>query len=255
MKRISLSNTEIENIKTFDWISYFKYNNTHLIKLDYSLDHELTDEEKKLIFQSIKAFQIGEGSDGKHLMMVVKSFAEKTNYSDYPKIMDWFILEENRHSQTLKKFMDIYGIETVKKLWIDNVFRGLRKLMGLECEIIVLVTAEMIALSYYDALADATDSKLLKDICTQMLNDELKHIVLQSDTLGRISYGRNEILNYIIRAERKILMNITSSVVWCKYKEVFRKGKYTKRLFQENCRFYLAESVAIEKYGTFRRKI
>ncbi len=87
--------------------------------------------------------------------------------------------------------MEIYQIDTTEKLWIDNVFRHLRKMMGLECEVIILVTAEMIALSYYTALSNATKSELLKTICSQMLNDELKHVVLQSDTLFRISNRRN----------------------------------------------------------------
>ena len=251
MKRISLSETGINNIKDFNWVEYFKYNNSHLIKLDYSLNNELSAEEQALVFPSIKAFQIGEGSEGRHLSKTVKAFADRTNYNSFPEIMKRFILEENRHSQTLKKYLDVYGVETVRKLWIDNIFRFLRKLMGIECEVIVLVTAEMIALSYYDALSDSTDSKLLKSICTQMLNDELKHVVLQSDTLNRISSDRNELVNHISRIIRKAIMCITSSVVWFKYKKVFEKGGYTKRLFKENCKFYLCESITIEKTGKF----
>lgn len=247
MKRVNLKQTGIEDIKSFDWIEYFKYNNSHLIPLDYSINNELNRGQKRLIFPSIKAFQIGEGSDGAHLTAVVKAFAEKTEYPEFPEIMRWFIVEENRHSQMLKAYLETYGEECEKSLWIDNIFRGLRKLMGIECEVIVLVTAEMIALSYYDALADATDSVLLKDICAQMLHDELIHIVLQSDTLNRISSGRAEFFNTISRVTRKILMSVTSSVVWKKYKDVFIKAGYTKKDFKENCKFYLNQSITIEK--------
>lgn len=247
MKRVNLKETGIEDIKSFDWIEYFKYNNAHLIPLDYSLNNELNRGQKRLIFPSIKAFQIGEGSDGAHLTSVVKAFAEKTEYPEFPEIMRWFIVEENRHSQMLKAYLEAYGEECEKSLWIDNVFRSLRKLMGIECEVIVLVTAEMIALSYYDALADATDSVLLKDICAQMLHDELMHIVLQSDTLNRISSGRAEFFNTISRAIRKILMSVTSSVVWKKYMDVFVKSGYTKKDFKDNCKFYLNQSISIEK--------
>ena len=247
MKRVNLKETGIEDIKSFDWVEYFKYNNAHLIPLDYSLNNELNRGQKRLIFPSIKAFQIGEGSDGAHLTSVVKAFAEKTEYPEFPEIMKWFIVEENRHSKMLKAYLEAYGEECVNSLWIDNIFRGLRRLMGIECEVIVLVTAEMIALSYYDALADATDSVLLKDICTQMLHDELMHIVLQSDTLNRISSGRAKFFNTISRTIRKILMSVTSSVVWKKYKDVFIKSGYTKKDFKENCKFYLNQSISIEK--------
>lgn len=249
MSRIKLIKTSIKNLEEFDWVKYFEYNNANLLKLDFNKNNELTSEEIELITPSIKAFQIGEGSQGKHLSKVAKKFANKTNYLKYEKIMRWFILEENRHSQTLKKYMDIYNIKSIKSIWIDNIFRALRKMMGLECEIIILVTAEMIALSYYTALSNATDSKLLKTICKQMLNDELKHVVLQSDTLHRISEHRNNILNSIIRTIRKIVMKITCFIVWHKYKKLFIKGDYLYKKFNKDCLEYLKESIYIEKTG------
>lgn len=249
MSRIKLIKTGIKNLGEFDWIKYFKYNNANLLKLDFNKNNELTSEEIELITPSIKAFQIGEGSEGKHLSKVVKKFANKTNYLKYEEIMKWFILEENRHSQTLKKYMDIYNIKSIKNIWIDNIFRTLRKLMGLECEIIILVTAEMIALSYYTALSNVTDSELLKTICKQMLSDELKHVVLQSDTLHRISEHRNNALNSIIRIIRKIVMKITCFIVWHKYKKLFIKGDYLYKKFKKDCLEYLKESIYIEKTG------
>ena len=252
MKRVELIETNIINLDKFDWIKYFKYNNEHLLKLDFSNNKELSIDDIKLITPSIKAFQIGEGSEGKHLSKVVDKFSKKTGYVEYPEIMKWFILEENRHSQTLKKFMEVYNIKPVKKLWIDNIFRLLRKLMGLECEVIVLVTAEMIALSYYTALSNATNSNVLKTICKQMLNDELKHVVLQSNTLHRISMNRNKVVNKIVRLIRKIIMRCTVLVVGHKYKKLFLKGGYTYKDFKKNSLEYLDESIYIENYGKIK---
>lgn len=254
MERVKLVETKVEDLNTFDWIKYFEYNNSHLFKLDFSNNKELTEEEKNLITPSIKAFQIGEGSEGRHLSKVVEKFALKTNYKAYIEIMKWFIQEENRHSNTLKEYMNIYQIEASEKLWIDNIFRVLRKLMGLECEVIILVTAEMIALSYYTALSNATNSQLLKNICAQMLNDELKHVVLQSDTLHRISKNRNKVINSMIRILRKIIMGGTTSVVWFQYNSVFLKGNYTYKMFKSHCKEYLEESIYIEKNGAIRSK-
>lgn len=249
MKRVELKEAGVENLDTFDWIKYFEYNNAHLLKLGFENNKELLEEEKELITPSIKAFQIGEGSEGKHLSKVVKSFAIKRNYEEYIEIMNWFILEENRHSQTLKKYMEIYDIEPTPKLWIDNIFRTLRKMMGLECEVIILVTAEMIALSYYTALSNATNSKLLKTICKQMLNDELKHVVLQSNTLHRISKRRNKIINSLVRGIRRLVMSITAFVVWHKYKRLFINGGYPYKVFKTHCKEYLEESINIERSG------
>lgn len=247
MNRVPLKESGVKNIKDFDWLFYFEYNNSHLLKLDFTENQELTSDEIHLIAPSIRAFQIGEGSDGRHLNRVVENFADKADYPQYKKIMDWFIIEENRHSQTLKKYMEIYNISSAKALWLDNVFRLLRRLMGLECEVIVLVTAEMIALSYYSALSNATNSILLKTICRQMLNDELKHVVLQSDTLNRISKGRGAIFNNAVRKIRKILMRLTCFVVFFKYKNLFAAGGYSYKKFKSDSMEYLRESICIER--------
>lgn len=252
MKRVELKESGITNLQEFNWVEYFEYNNKNLLKLDFNNNTELSKEEIDLITPSIKAFQLGEGSEGKHLTKVVKNYAQKTGYKDYPEIMKWFIAEENRHSQTLKKFMEVYNIKSVQKLPVDNIFRFLRKLMGIECEIIVLVTAEMVALSYYTALSNATNSTLLKTICAQMLNDELKHVILQSATLHRISKNRNKIINDIIRLIRKILMNLTVFVIGHKFDNLFLKGGYSFKEFKNHCKEYLKESISIEKTGNLQ---
>lgn len=246
---VDLKETKIEKLEEFDWVEYFQYNNAHLLKLDYEIKNELTKEEIALITPSIKAFQIGEGSEGKHLKKVVKKFAEKTEDFAYEKAMDWFVMEENRHSQTLKKYMEIYQIQPVQKIWMDKIFRQLRKLMGLECEVIVLVTAEMIALSYYTALANSTGSILLKTICQQMLQDELKHVVFQSYTLHKIGKDRKQGIHKMVRNFRKFFMKVTSSVVFHQYKELFLKGGYDKIKFKKDCMSYLKQSIEIERSG------
>lgn len=246
---VNLKETKIQDLEKFDWVAYFEYNNAHLLKLDYTKNQELTKEDIQCITPSIRSFQIGEGSDGKNLKKRVNSYVEKTKDISYQKAMDWFIVEENRHSQTLKKYMEIYHIQPLENIWIDKVFRMLRKLMGLECEVIVLVTAEMIALSYYTALSNSTNSDLLKTICKQMLQDELKHVVFQSYTLHKISRNRNKIFNTIVRAIRKSVMCVTLQVVWMKYKDLFIKGGYSKKQFKLDCISYLKQSIQIEKSG------
>ena len=82
-----MAETKINHLSDFNWIEYFEYNNNHLLKLDFTNNTELIDKEIKLITPSIRAFQKGEGSEGKHLSKVVKKFADKNNYSEYEEIM------------------------------------------------------------------------------------------------------------------------------------------------------------------------
>lgn len=245
MERVPLSDTRITDPISFEWLAYFQDNAAHLPHLDFTRKADLSEAEKSLITPSIRAFQLGEGSDGRCLLHAAEQFAAQTEYREYPEIMRYFIGEENRHSHTLKRYMALCGIEPAQRVWIDSMFRFLRKRMGLFSEVTVLVTAEIIALSYYKALSEATQSALLKNICAQMLYDELRHVVFQSATLFRLRKVRPLVVPFLRRA----LMRVTAFVVWHSFRPLFLKGGYTRRCFFHHCMEYLTESIAIEKSG------
>lgn len=221
------------------WISYFKTNDRHRLNIDFSKEPPLTDFHRELITSSIRAFQKGEGSDGRHLMNAVEAYIQKHGTWEYREAMLWFIKEENWHSAYLKQFMDHHHIHSSKSSFLDQVFRKLRQAGGLKCEITVLVTAEMIALTYYDALAKSTDSPALKSICAQMLRDELPHIMFQSYTLSRL---KKQPLDNLIRI---IIMEITLFFVWIQFHRVYRAGEYGFIRFLKENLGYLRQSVLL----------
>lgn len=220
-----------------DWIIYFENNDSKRLKTDFSSEGSLPDNIKKLVFPSIQAFQKGEGSDGKYLMQAVDDYVKAGGEPDYRQAMLWFVKEENWHSAYLKTYMDYYGIKNAKKSVLDNIFRKLRHLGGLKCEVTILVTAEMIALTYYDALSKCTDSKVLKRICKQMLDDELPHVMFQSYTLSRFKPSRADILL------RFLIMNITLLFIWCAFHKEYQTGGYRFTKFMKENNGYLRQSV------------
>lgn len=162
---ISLSTLPIGDLSQFDWIAHFKANQEHRLQIDFSKEPKLTPLEKSLISPSIRSFQKGEASEGRFLLHQARGYADRNHDPDYPEAMKWFVVEENWHSAYLKKYMDYHRIPVGRRSFPDDIFRLLRKTGGLRSEITVLVTAEMIALSYYRALAECVDSPALKSIC------------------------------------------------------------------------------------------
>src|SRR6266581_2244461 len=83
----------------------------------------------------------------------------------------------------------LLGRERIPRLtnhWLDRIFRRLRKLAGLEACAAVLVTAEVLAIPFYQALRDATGSPLLRAICVRILCDEAAHLNYQALTIGMV---------------------------------------------------------------------
>src|SRR5260370_19193697 len=97
-----------------------------------------------------------------------------------------FIAEEQGHSGILGRFLDRERIPRLTNHWLDGIFRRLRKLAGLEACATVLVTAEALAIPFYQALRDATRSRLLRSICVRILHDEAAHLNYQALTLGLV---------------------------------------------------------------------
>ncbi len=237
---INFTKSKMNRFSYADWKAYFEQNDDRRLTIPFQND-TLTENEKRLIFPSICKCERGEHSDGKHLKKVADIFAEKIHNKDYKHCIRWFIKEENAHSGYLKSYMDHYNVHGQENVVLDNMFRRVRKLAGLQCEVIVLVTAEIIALSYYDALMNATKSHALKTICGQMLHDEIAHVMFQSYTL---SHFKNK---FYIKFIRVLLMRVVSVAAWVNFYKVFVSAGWTFKKFVGNNLYYLGQSMELSK--------
>ncbi len=225
-----------------DWLAYFKRNDGRRLSIDFSKDIPFGEAERKLIFPSIRAFQKGEHSEGYHFIELAKKFTKEYDRAEYSDAIMMFIREENFHSAYLAQYMDHYGMPMERENALDKIFRKLRHKGGLFAEIAVLVTAEIIALSYYSALGNVAEkigSPALMSICDQMLHDELPHIVFQSYTLSHFSNG------FAVKLFRRILMEGTTAFVYAAYGKVIKAGGYDYRRFRRANLGYLYQSFDI----------
>ncbi|WP_052350402.1 ferritin-like domain-containing protein [Paenibacillus gorillae] len=227
------------------WRAYFLYNQDHLQRIDWGDEYRLTASERKAVTRSIQQFQLGENSEGKHLISNAKAYIDKTKDEAYFGAIVEFIREEQRHARDLAKFMRLQQIPIIREHWVDGVFRKLRKFAGLEQSIIVLITAEIIAKIYYKALRDSTSSTMLIQLCDQILLDEDKHVQFQSETLHKLSYKRNPFINSCYRGMHRFLLEGTLAVVWRQHRSVFKAGGYRLGSFYRECRKEFTLSNAI----------
>ena len=75
---MNLPESMMAHFDYLDWILHFEENDRRRLEMDFSLEAELSKRERRLIFPSIRAFQKGEGSDGRYLMETVEDFAEES---------------------------------------------------------------------------------------------------------------------------------------------------------------------------------
>lgn len=235
----------IYQVSSLEWFEYFTYNASHLTSIPWKSHYKLTTAENKRVISSIQVFELGENSEGKTFKRKAEKYAQKYD-PDYMKALDLFIKEEQRHSATLRRFLQNTKQATLKNHWVDTIFRRLRKLMDIEVEIIVLLTAETIAMVYYGRLQEATNSPVLFTICKQILLDETRHINFQSSSMYKVRQNHHFIRNVSMTITHFILLLGTTLLVWWQHNSVlsFVKKSYFQFLREILWVFYKSEAIA-----------
>lgn len=212
------------------WHYYFQRNATKMDPIDWSSFEMISPTEHDRIRHSISQFQLGEHSEGKHLMGAAIRYAEQHAHDELPEITRYFIREEQNHARLLGKFMDLAMIPKRTQDWTDTVFRSIRRLACYELTLSVLTVAETISLAYYDALYHQSRSAVLKQVCEKLLADEMFHLKFESEMMTRMRPHRT-LRAWLKYAAHEGLLWVTIAVVWMKHRRVLSAGGYHFRRF------------------------
>jgi len=207
-----------------NWIEYFKANALHQ-RVDWNLKPQLTKQETGTILRSLQAWQLGETSEGKNLIMASTKYAERIGDLYYVSAVRLFIKEEQKHGNNLGRYLDAMGQPRIQKDWGDTLFRRIRYMnTSMEAWTLAVIVVESTAQIFYQSLKDATGCALLKQICTDILIDEAYHITFQTERLATIFYGRNMLGKSLRRPFYKLFFFCTSALVWFAHRKIFRAG-------------------------------
>jgi len=210
-----------------DWIDYFG-RNLQRKRINWTIQPALTTTERANILQSLQAWQLGETSDGAHLLAAAKKYANKTGDDYYCEAVRLFIKEEQKHGNNLGRYLDMVGEKRIAKDWGDTLFRRIRYFnTSMELWTIAVITVESTAQIFYQSLKDATGCSLLKQICTDILIDEAAHIKFQMQRLAIIFSGKTITQKIISYQFYRLFYFSTILVVWMAHRKAFRAGGNT----------------------------
>ena len=133
------------------------------------------------VARSVARFELGESGDGERIMRL----AAETGDPAYARTIELFVQEEQQHARWLGILRERFGGVRLDSHWSDATFVVLRHAGGLRRESCVLLTAELVALSYYRVLALAYDDPVLRAACERILLYERGHVAFHRATLSR----------------------------------------------------------------------
>ena len=213
----------------------------------------LSEVEREALIPSIQEFQLGENSEGRHLRRRATQYAKQNGDEEHLWAMEYFIRVVQRHARYLRDYLATEGVGTVKKRWVDTVFRMLRNLAGLEVSVGVLVTAEIIAKVYYAALGKATRSPMLGRICERILRDEEAHVRFQAERLAILRRDRPELGMMLTRLLYRALFLGACLVVWRNHGEAMRRGGLGLRGYWRRCWEEFDAALHMMEPGSYER--
>ena len=217
------------------WIGHFKANALQQ-RVDWTLKPAITITETEKILHSLQAWQLGETSDGSHLIRAASMYAKKIKDPDYLEAVKLFIKEEQKHGNNLGMYLDAIQQPRIKKDWGDSLFRKIRYFnTNMEIWTLAVITVESAAQVFYQALKNATNCSLLKQVCTDILIDEAYHIDFQTERMAILFNSKSNSGKLFSRYFYTLFFFATSLVVWFAHKKLFKAGgtgfkKYIRKM-------------------------
>jgi hypothetical protein len=221
-----------------EWVEHFLVTERTERRFAWDKGAQVTAEELAEIRDSLRAWQLGETSDGAHLMAAARLYAAQVRDPQFIEAVRMFIREEQRHGENLGRFLDLAGVPRAKKDWGDSLFRAARyALRSMEAWVTPVVMVETHALIYYNAIRLATKSPLLRDICAQILADEVPHIRFQCQRIAILHRQRFPWMRRMILALHRPAFAGMTLTIWAAHRRALLAGGYDlKKYWQASWR-------------------
>ncbi len=220
--------TRAEVWSSEQWIAYFEANSKRLLTIPWEVGAGVSPEQLASIAGSLSGWQLGETSDGRHLLAAAANYAARLDDPSFLDAIRLFIKEEQRHGADLGGFLDLAGVP--RKTWDlgDALFRAFRYVLPrLEIWATVVVMVETHALLYYAAIRRATGSQVLRRVCQQILVDEIPHIRFQCERLAILHRGRPRIPRSLTLVAQRVLFGGVTLAIWLGHGRALRAGGFT----------------------------
>jgi len=164
------------------WREHFENNRLRAVPAIRD-DLDIPESWREPLIESLGKFLLGETGEGRIAHEIDRSSLDGID-DDYRAALKLFIAEEGRHARVLGQALKALGGKAPRATWSETLFRRSRRAMGVRTKLMVLLSAEIIALGFYGAIADQLPASSLREALEQILEDERDHQAFHCDFFG-----------------------------------------------------------------------
>ena len=171
-----------DNLNWNQWQGFFaKRSDRPLPVLDVSEDYSMLPAS---LARSLAIFQLGESGGGTVIEQARQSDLQGIDLH-YADAMALLVDEEHRHANILAMCVRMLGGSLVRQNWTAKLFVFARRLIGLRLKVMVLLAAEVVGICYYHLLATRLPPCRIKELLSQLVEDERSHLYFHCCFLRR----------------------------------------------------------------------
>ncbi|HEY3897794.1 MAG TPA: ferritin-like domain-containing protein [Chthoniobacter sp.] len=165
------------------WIQHFHSNRLDRPEPDWSAPFVMDEDRRRLLARSLSEYQLGDGG-GECRLVAQDAEAFRASAEEVRMVTDLWFAEEREHSRLLACAVRRVGGEFVTSTFGFELFYAIRRRLGVQFEMLVLLVVEIISTGYYRVLRRHVGDEPLADMCRLILRDEARHIDFHRDRLA-----------------------------------------------------------------------
>ena len=167
------------------WIAHFTANKLDRPEPDWATPFSMPERKRKLLAKSIAEYQLGDGG-GACRLVARDAETFRGSAEEVRQTVDMWFDEEREHSRLLAGAVRRIGAEFVTDTLAFRMFYALRRSMGVNFEMLVLLIVEIVSTGYYRVIRRHVGDEPLAAMCKLILRDEARHIDFHRDRLAAL---------------------------------------------------------------------
>jgi len=165
------------------WIQHFRANRLDRPEPDWEAPFAMPEEKRRPLAQSLAEYQLGDGGGECKL---VASDAERYRGSaeEARTVVDLWFDQERERARLLSGAVKRVGGQFVTRTFGFELFYAIRRRLGVQFEMLVLLVVEIVSIGYYRVIRRNVGDQPIADMCKLILRDEARHIDFHRDRLA-----------------------------------------------------------------------
>jgi hypothetical protein len=165
------------------WIAHFEANRQNRPEPAWEAPFAMPEPTRRLLAASLAEYQLGDGG-GPCQLIARDAESYRGSSADAGRVVDLWFAEEREHSRLLSCAVRRVRGAFVTETLAFRMFCRLRRWMGVQFEMLVLLLVEIVSTGYYRIIRKHVSDGPIAEMCRLILRDETRHIDFHRDRLS-----------------------------------------------------------------------